>query len=263
MQVSSDLQLGGGNNRAEGKLAVRSVVWLKLKKAGTLGPMVYMMCTHITGGRFEDQYFVQQLAQERFRQPERIIEFFNNRPDPREDDVGMLLGDFNATTEYTPDGPMHGYFKSGIMTSPGVQADAAAVGLDPERLSEHFKRYMISPFTAMRKHGWTLAYNQEQIGATSSFGHLIDHMVMSRPLEVVSAKVMFLTNQKIGNKPKDTELPLTDHNAVQTIFGIPVRAGTDLPSTEHSTVKTSFDSQRGLLPTGMFSAVFCGTLSLC
>jgi endonuclease/exonuclease/phosphatase family metal-dependent hydrolase len=223
LQVSSDLVLVGGGDRAEGNLAIRSVVWVKMKKFGHKGPMIYIMNTHISGGRFEDQYFVQQLAEERFRQPDQIINFFNNRPEPRNDDVGILVGDFNATSEYTPNGPMHGYFKSGIMTSPGVQADAATAGLDDAQLNKHFEDYMIAPFTAVKKHGWTFAYDQEQVGATSGFGHLIDHMAMSKPLKVLSAEVKYLTNQKLGNKPKDTELPLTDHNAVKTVFAIATR----------------------------------------
>lgn len=246
VQVSSNLRLSGGESRAEGDLAIRSLVWVKLRKTGTSGPVVYMMCTHTSGGRFEDQYFVQQLAEERFQQTERIMDFFNQRSDPREDDVGILLGDFNATTEYTEDGPMHSYFKSGILTSPGVQADAAAEGLDSKQLSERFKKYMISPFAAIQKHGWTLAYNQEQVGVTSGFGHLIDHMVMSRPLNVISAKVIFLTNQKIGNKTRDTDLPLTDHNAVKTTFGILASdakpKGTDLPLTDDNSSDPSYAS---------------------
>jgi len=71
---------------------------------------------------------------------------------------------------------------------------------------------------------------------TSGFGHLIDHMVMSRPLNVISAKVIFLTNQKIGNKTRDTDLPLTDHNAVKTTFGILANGakpkGINLPLTD-------------------------------
>lgn len=57
---------------------------------------------------------------------------------------------------------------------------------------------------------------------------------MSRPLKVIQAKVIYLTNQKFGNKPKDTNLPLTDHNAVKTIFRI---AGT---SEESSLGKRAF-----------------------
>lgn len=218
-KVSSDLELVGGEGRAQGTLATRSMVWVKVKKAQTSGPCVYVMCTHITGGRFEDQYFVQQLAQERYHQPERIIQFYDNRPNAKDDDVGILLGDFNATTEYTIDGPMHGYFKAGIQSSPGVQKDAESIGYDADQLSQHFKKYMISPFTAIESFGWTFAYDQAKVGVTLGFGHLIDHMAMSRAVTVVAAEVIYLTNQKFG-KSKDTDVVLTDHNSVRTVFDI-------------------------------------------
>eukprot|EP00931_Biecheleriopsis_adriatica_P042608 TRINITY_DN2428_c0_g1_i2.p1 TRINITY_DN2428_c0_g1~~TRINITY_DN2428_c0_g1_i2.p1 ORF type:complete len:406 (-),score=64.98 TRINITY_DN2428_c0_g1_i2:111-1328(-) len=220
IQISSDLQLVGGGGRAQGKLAIRSMVWVKVRWKGLSGPSAYVMCTHFSGGRFEDQYFVQQLADERFDQATRVLSFFENRPNPLADDVGILLGDFNATTEYTVCGPMHGYFKAGIVNSAGVQADASAAALGEEQLAEHFKKYMTSPFTAIEKKGWKFAYTQEQVGVTSGFGHLIDHMAMSRPVKIKSAQVIHLTNQKFGNKPKDTDLPLTDHNSVKTIFCI-------------------------------------------
>lgn len=89
-----------------------------------------------------------------------------------------------------------------------------------EELEKQFKEYMISPFEAINKHGWTFAYDRQHVGYTSGFGHTIDHMSMSRPLQVLSADVVYLTNQKFGNKEKDTDLPLTDHNSVKTTFGI-------------------------------------------
>lgn len=218
VQISTDLQLVGGGGRAQGNLAMRSMVWVKAQWRTRTGPVVYLMCTHFTGGRFEDQYFVQQLVDERFSQPTRIVNWFEKRSTPQDDDVGILFGDFNATTEYTEAGPMHGYFKAGIVNSAGVQADATAASLKEDQLCEHFKKYMISPFTAIEKKGWTFAYDQQQVGVTSGFGHLIDHMATNRAIKVISAKVIHLTNQKFGNKPKDTELPLTDHNSVKTIF---------------------------------------------
>ena len=115
---------------------------------------------------------------------------------------------------------MSGYFKASIAGSPGVQADADAKDVKGSALEECFKAYMISPFAAFRKHGWCFAYGSE-VGVTSGFGHLVDHMAMSRPLQVSSAKVSYLTNQKIGNKPPDTDLPLSDHNSVKTVFLIP------------------------------------------
>jgi len=220
-QISTDLQLVGGGGRAQGKLAVRSMVWVRLRRSGTNGPTVFVMNTHLTGGRFEDQYFVQQLQEERSHQPERIMRFFEEqRPNPQADDVGILLGDFNATADYVAGGPMSGYFKASIAGSQGVQADAAAGNVTEEDLENHFKQYMISPFTAINKHGWSFAYGSE-VGVSSGFGHLIDHMAMSRPLEVASSKLIYLTNQKFGNKPPDTDLPLTDHNSVKTVFLIP------------------------------------------
>mmetsp|Transcript_8887 Transcript_8887/g.18405 ORF Transcript_8887/g.18405 Transcript_8887/m.18405 type:complete len:354 (-) Transcript_8887:194-1255(-) len=220
LQISSDLCLAGGGGRAEGKLAIRSMVWVKLRRTDGAGSAVYVMCTHLTGGRFEDQFFVQELSKERYNQPDRIINFFNNRLDPLPDDVGILLGDFNATSEYIQNGPMSCYFKAAIAGSEGVQADAAATGVE-STLEDEFKTYMISPFEAIRdKHGWVFAYTQDQVGVTSGFGHLIDHMAASRPLKVVSAELIYLTNQKFGGKPKDTDLPLTDHNSVKVVFSL-------------------------------------------
>merc|ERR1712144_98766 len=108
---------------------------------------------------------------------------------------------------------MAGYFKSAIAGSPGVQEDADAAALCGDELEHHFKEYMISPFTAMMQHKWMLSYDQATVGVTSGFGHLIDHMATSRAVKSATAEVIYLTNQKFGNKPKDTDLPLTDHNA--------------------------------------------------
>merc|ERR1712039_491479 len=212
----------GGGGRATGRLAIRSMVWVKLRREGAQGlegPCVYVMCTHITGGRFEDQFFVQQLSDERYHQPEKIMSFFNDRPEPSSDDVGILLGDFNSTQEYQAGGPMSGYFKSAIATSEGVKSDAASKGIEGA-LEDHFKAYMVSPFAAIKDSGWTFAYDQDMVGVTSGFGHLIDHMALSRPLELLSANVIYLTNQKFGNKPPDTDIPLTDHNSVKAVFAV-------------------------------------------
>lgn len=223
IQISTDLALAGGGGRAEGKLAIRSMAWVKVRAravGGQPGRCAYVLNTHLTGGRFEDQYFVQQLAEERVRQPDRIISFFNEKA--QEGDVGILLGDFNATAEWTHNGPMHGYYKFAIANSKGVQADAAVAELGAEPLEDKFKDYMVSPFKSIgAKNGWTFAYGQNEVGATSGFGHLIDHMAMNIPLQVLSATLIHLTNQKVGNKPKDTEIPLTDHNSVKCVFLLP------------------------------------------
>jgi len=146
------------------------------------------------------------------------MSFFESRPNKDVDDICFLVGDFNATGEYIDRGAMQGYFKASIENTPGVQADAAAAD-DGGELESRFKAYMTAPFTSINKRGWTFAYD-DKVGITSGFGHLIDHMAMSRPLQVISAEVLYTTNQKFGGKPKDTDLPLTDHNMVKTVFSI-------------------------------------------
>lgn len=255
IQISSDLQLVGGGGRAQGPLAIRSMVWVKIQQKGNGGPATYVMNTHFSGGRFEDQYFVQQLADERFNQPARILSFFEKRPHPQEDDVGIIVGDFNATTEYTMNGPMHGYFKASISNSAGVQADASAGGVKEEQLCELFGKYMISPFTAIMTKGWVFAYDQEQVGVSSGFGHLIDHMAMNRPIKVLSAKIIHLTNQKFGNKPKDTDMPLTDHNSVKTVFYVTGGQEHALPSKDIAFCKKAVVFGISLLSTAMFGYI--------
>mmetsp|Transcript_7095 Transcript_7095/g.20109 ORF Transcript_7095/g.20109 Transcript_7095/m.20109 type:complete len:115 (-) Transcript_7095:13-357(-) len=112
---------------------------------------------------------------------------------------------------------MHSYYKSSIAGAAGVQADARDAGFDPARgLEKAFQTYMVSPFKAIESNGWSFAYGRE-IGITSSFGHLVDHMATSRGLVVESAEVKYLTNQKLGNE-EHTDLAITDHNAVVVSF---------------------------------------------
>ena len=215
-KISSALELDGGGGRKTGKLAVRSMCWLMLGKTDSSKPAVCVMCTHLSGGRFEDQYFVQQLAKERYSQIERCIDFFHKTQIRKHDDcVGILVGDFNATEAYAVDGPMNAYFKYAITTSQGVWLDAKKNAVETEEALEvKFKRYMVSPFAALQDYGWPLVYDEETIGATSVFGHLIDYMAVSRPVVIDRAQRVILTNQKVEGKPTDTEKPITDHNGV-------------------------------------------------
>mmetsp|Transcript_85853 Transcript_85853/g.247770 ORF Transcript_85853/g.247770 Transcript_85853/m.247770 type:complete len:358 (-) Transcript_85853:96-1169(-) len=220
--VSSDIELNGRGGRAQGKLVKRSMVWAKLvrpdAKEDAKEGAVYVMCTHITGGRFEDQYFVQELAEERKKQVEACIKFYEVRENKHEKDVGILVGDFNALSKYDSNGPMHAYYESSIKTSAGVKADAAAMNLDDAALEKHFEQYMVSPFTVLENCKWELAYGPDSKLITSAFGHLIDHMATSRPIRKGPAEVQYLTNQKFGNKKDDTDIVLTDHNAIQVRF---------------------------------------------
>jgi len=234
-KVSGDTKLVGGEGRAKGKLAVRSVVWVYVRhgaKPHSANP-VYVMCTHLSGGRFEDQYFVQDLAAERFNQANQIVGLYNDLRLDRDGDC-ILVGDFNATTEYTINGPMHNYFKFAIQNSEGVKADVKRANVQEEQLVELFKQYMLAPFTAIQDAGWSFAYTQNDVGASSGFGHLIDHMAMSRKLDVISSELIHLTNQKVPqNAPKDTDMPLTDHNAVKCVFSMASRRRTSAPSASN------------------------------
>lgn len=86
-------------------------------------------------------------------------------------------------------------------------------------LEEHFKNYMTSPFKALKDLDWTFAYGPE-VGATSRFGHLIDHIALSTPVEVLKAEVQHLTNQLFSSAKPDTDLVLTDHNAIRVTFAV-------------------------------------------
>ena len=103
-QTSSDLELTGGKgtDRVSGHLAIRTVAWVHLKAKGAAPevPAVWILNTHLSGGRFEDQFYLQQLAQERYDQTGRVIDLFNRRAG--KDDFGIMVGDFNATTDYSP-----------------------------------------------------------------------------------------------------------------------------------------------------------------
>lgn len=220
-RVSSSVDLDGTGGRVSGPLAIRTVVWAKLRrKTGSSSrPSVFVLCIHISGGRFEDQFFVQQLALERRTQVERAIALFKKLSSSPQD-LGIIVGDFNATEEYVPRGPMQNYYLSAIKSSEAVQADAGAAKLSPEQLEDSFKEYLIAPFTALSASRWHMAYSEAEVGATSAFGHLIDHMGLSRKVPVVANNRMVCTNQKFGPS-KDTEVvPITDHNAVKTTFDL-------------------------------------------
>mmetsp|Transcript_22225 Transcript_22225/g.41381 ORF Transcript_22225/g.41381 Transcript_22225/m.41381 type:complete len:613 (+) Transcript_22225:55-1893(+) len=215
-KMNSPVNLKGTEGRCTGPLAIRTMVWAKLRPRGReTGPFVFVFNVHVTGGRFEDMYFVQDLAEERRKQLESVIkEFHRLRTSDR--DLCILVGDFNATADYKIPGPMHGYFESAIAKAKGVIADADAKALDANQLVDRFRDYMTAPFQVLSEMQWKAAYS-EDIGATSGFGHVIDHMLTNREIENISAERVIATNQKF-KKEKDCEIVLTDHNAVKVRF---------------------------------------------
>ena len=178
-QISSALELAGGGGRKTAQLAVRSMCWLTLGRTDFPRTAVCVMCTHLSGGRFEDQYFVQQLERERYSQIERCIDVFRRIRHRQADvDVGILVGDFNATEAYTVD----------------------------------------APFDALMDNKWLLAYDKEQIQATSSCGPFGDYMAVSKWVVTGRPQRVILSDQKVKGKQTAMEEPTTNRNAVITPF---------------------------------------------
>lgn len=226
VRTSSKLSLVGGEN-VSGPLAARSVVWARFRPRGCPDvPAAIVLNTHISGGRFEDQFFVQQLAEERRLQVDRALDVFEQVRGPK--DLGILVGDFNATTDDRAAGPVGGYFRSAIRSSVRVQEDARAARIGDGDLEAKFRDYMAAPFEALERHSWKLAYSQDEVGPTSAFGHCVDYMAMSRLVQA-RANVFETTRQRFGGGEPDTGLQLTDHNAVKVVFSVPCSEALDTP----------------------------------
>mmetsp|Transcript_132101 Transcript_132101/g.240362 ORF Transcript_132101/g.240362 Transcript_132101/m.240362 type:complete len:947 (+) Transcript_132101:197-3037(+) len=200
-------------------LAQRSVVWVKLRhRTRRNGPFVYVLNTQLTSGVLEDQFFLKPaLSSERRRQVQQCLEVFKSRS--ADGDLGILVGDFGAAPEDAPDGPRKEYFSSTVSTSAIMREEALQMGLPLDEVEQRFKAYHCSPFEALVENDWRLAYSQAQVGPTSNLGDLVDHMATSRAVPV-SVKVFPTTNQKKGDHPAITQVPLSDHNFVKATFSV-------------------------------------------
>lgn len=219
-------------------MPVRTAVWTKLQpklRHSGDGPAIMVLNAHLTGGRYEDQCFLQRLTQERKRQAERVLKIYTRERGAR--DAGIFVGDFNASAEDTrtsAEDPTVVYFNSVIWRTNTVKANAKKQGLSEEGAKKSFFEYMSAPFVVVRDHGWTFAYNEEQIGSTSTFGHLVDHMAVSDSTHIsVLAKERVLTcksppeqqaapaMEQHGEPTQEhpTVLGLSDHNGVKVTFG--------------------------------------------
>jgi len=201
-------------------LPVRTVVWVRVKpkaRSSDEGPAVAVLNTHISGGRYEDQCFLQRLAEERRRQPERVMALFQREAGDR--DVGIIVGDFNASRADVTDGPMQRYFRAAIARSPSVRADAARQGLSEAAVEARFAEYMTAPFGVFAESGWTFAYNEETVGPTSVYGHLVDHMAVSSCQRARTRHAERLLTCK-GTEGPAIGVPISDHNAVKCTFDL-------------------------------------------
>ena len=211
-RISSTLNLDGSSGRSSGILAYRSVVWIRIQDKNT--GQTYLICnTHISGGRFEDLYFLQLLesGNERTKQIERVIEIANQNKDS--DDIIIFMGDFNATPNYT-NPSMVSYWKHVISNNEGVRKDAIKFNIkDDTELESKFMEHMIGPLRVLEVKGWYMLYNEEDVGATSAFGHCIDWMASNKPIPV-KIKKMILCKQMFDKNAEKPDIVLTDHNPV-------------------------------------------------
>mmetsp|Transcript_56407 Transcript_56407/g.175397 ORF Transcript_56407/g.175397 Transcript_56407/m.175397 type:complete len:861 (+) Transcript_56407:87-2669(+) len=191
-QTSSDIELTEGDMGVSGPLAVRSLVWVRLRpRISPEGPFVFVLNTQLTGGQAEDQFFLGQLAGERRRQLQRIVEVFESRA--TEGDLGVIVGDFDAPGQEDALGDaLSSYFQASVVRSARVKADAAAAKIRGRRLLEKgFLEHKAAPFALLRERGWTLAYDQATLGATSHLGFLADHVATSREVPVAAERMAF------------------------------------------------------------------------
>eukprot|EP00931_Biecheleriopsis_adriatica_P094029 TRINITY_DN67735_c0_g1_i1.p1 TRINITY_DN67735_c0_g1~~TRINITY_DN67735_c0_g1_i1.p1 ORF type:complete len:556 (-),score=95.02 TRINITY_DN67735_c0_g1_i1:14-1681(-) len=199
-------------------LPLRTVVWVKLKpkkRAHDEGPSVVVLNTHVSGGRYEDPCFLQRLTEERRKQPERAIAVFQREAGPR--DAGILVGDFNAPAQVA-ESSCRQYFQSKIASVPTVQTDRAAQNLSEDAAFAKFKDYMAAPFATLGDHGWKLTYDESEVGPTSTYGHLVDHMAVSDAGRIKAQRSERLLTCKTPGE--QVPLPITDHNAVKVTFDV-------------------------------------------
>jgi len=234
LQISSDLVLPNGT-----MLGYRCVVCARLESQGGIDKPVQILCTHLSGGRFEDKYMEEPLMRgERARQMQHCL----GQKDPSA--YNLLAGDFNSSATRTK--AMDGYWQ--LLTQQTEQTKQLSF--------TDFYSYMMAPFTSLAcssndkndNKDWHLLYDTLD-GPTSRFGHVIDYFVVSSQLLGVpktikrvrmikeymewvtpSADKDFLHQHNnsdttlYSTSDSTTELlkeSITDHNGVQVTFFLP------------------------------------------
>lgn len=185
---------------------------------------IQILCTHLTGGRFEDVYLQEsQMVGERARQMEQCLD--QRHPNPKV--FNILVGDFNASATKTS--AMDGYFQ---MLRQQQQHMA---------LSDlNFYSYMLAPFVTLdnKKYSksWRLLYDTLD-GPTSRFGHVVDYFVVTEssgdsvlvPSSIQRVQMIkdymewvipTVKDDIFDNNVDDLELKesITDHNGVKATF---------------------------------------------
>lgn len=208
VQISTDQELPSKRS-----LGYRSVVCATLRY-GNIQKAVQVLCTHLSGGRFEDLYMSDVLKLERATQMQRCLEQKDDTAD------NVLVGDFNASVTRTK--ALDGYL------------DLLRKGQQPDLTNSDYYSYMMAPFTALTKSrtDWNLLYKVLD-GPTSAFGHEIDFFVTSPHMYVQTPygkspkieRVRMIGQYMPWIKPTADEdfgnvleEPITDHNGVKVTF---------------------------------------------
>lgn len=157
VQISTDQTLPNGK-----ALGYRSAVCATLSHENTEKP-VQVLCTHLSGGRFEDAYMSNDLKSERANQMDKCLKLKDDLFD------NVLMGDFNASATRTA--ALDGYLKVLRNSQPNLS-------------SSDYYSYMMAPFTtcAASPH-WNLLY-RDLDGPTTAFGHVVDYFLTSSHMHV-------------------------------------------------------------------------------
>eukprot|EP00927_Polykrikos_kofoidii_P072428 TRINITY_DN68547_c0_g1_i1.p1 TRINITY_DN68547_c0_g1~~TRINITY_DN68547_c0_g1_i1.p1 ORF type:complete len:876 (+),score=189.72 TRINITY_DN68547_c0_g1_i1:315-2942(+) len=199
--ISTDLFLehtGGDSQDGEAgceywPLAIRTVVWGKFVRRAQSGPHMraFVFCSRLSGGGFEDQFFLKQIADERQQQVERILKVAAGQAGPG--DLCVLVGDFGGALPEDATRELLGSSLDAVLAGPSAQAqvDQTHNAMGFEEMQRRFRTYAVAPLVALRTRGWhTLPCDRAPLGA---FGH--DHPGV-RPAAYVA------TSQAITIKPQ-------------------------------------------------------------
>ena len=199
-QISTNLVLP-----SKKPLGYRSVVCAILRHEEIEKP-VQVLCTHLSGGRFEDAYLTNELKLERSIQIEKCLKQRDDSAD------NVLVGDFNASPTRT--NPLDSYLE-------------VLRGSQKKLSSSDYYSYMMAPFTSCAKsqNSWNLLYKDLE-GPTSTFGHVVDfymtspHMHVQTPFQKPPKveRIRMIKNYMdwVNQLPKMTFLQ--NHNGVKVFF---------------------------------------------
>ena len=241
LQISSDLVLPNGT-----MLGYRCVVGAILEsQGGIIDKPVQILCTHLSGGRFEDKYMEEpRMRGERARQMQHCLD----QQDPSA--YNVLAGDFNSSATRTK--AMDGYWQ--LLTQQQTEQTTKQLSFTD------FYSYMMAPFTSLAcsssndkndNKDWHLLYETLD-GPTSRFGHVIDYFVVSSQLLGVPKTIkrvrMIKEYMEWVTPSADTDFVHQHTNSDTTLYSTTSDSTTELLKesiTDHNGVQVTF-----FLPTG-------------